>query len=70
MTSTMTAAELNANIYIGKTMQIERPYADDPVRRYANPDDLARHQRMWDQAKAWGDEDARLGAERRTKLDR
>jgi len=63
-TQIMTADELNANRYVGHTATTERPYADDPVRRYANPDDLARHQRQWDQAKAWDDENAKARADR------
>ena len=48
---------------------ILRPFADDPVRRYADPADLARHQRQWDLAKAWADGDAAIGEARRAKLD-
>ena len=69
MSTTFNIAEINKNIYLGKTKQIERPYADDPVRRYADPADLARHQRQWDQAKAWADEGAAIGEARRAKLD-
>ena len=64
MSTTFDIAEINANIYLGKTATTERPYADDPVRRYADPADLARHQRMWDQAKAWDDDNRRRRDER------
>lgn len=59
----MTAEEINRNIYLGKTTTTERPFADDPVRRYADPPDLARHQRMWDQAKQWDDGNAKARAD-------
>jgi len=64
-----TIDELNRNIYLGKTATTERPYAADPVRRYANPDDLARHQRLWDQARARADQNAKLHAARIAKVD-
>ena len=69
MSTTFDIAEIDRNIYLGKTATIERPFAEDPVRRYADPADLARHQRQWDAAKAWADEDAAIGEARRAKLD-
>ena len=69
MTTPMTIQEIDRNPYLGRTKQIERPYADDPVRTYADPADLARHQRQWDQAKAWADEGRRRQDERIAAVD-
>lgn len=67
-TQIMTGDELNRNIYLGKTATIPRPAATD-TGAASFPDTLARHQQMWDAAKAWADEDARIGQERRAKLE-
>lgn len=67
-TQNMTAAEANANIYLGKTKLIPRPSADD--RRFAGfPDTLARQQAAWDKAKTWDDRNAQLQAERHVEVE-
>jgi len=67
--STPTIAEIDRNIYLGRTGATERPYADDPVRRYADPADLARHQTMWDQAESWRADNQRQQDERNAEVE-
>jgi len=64
-----TIAEINKNVYLGKTATTPRPYAEDPNVVYADEADLRRRQGQWDAAKAWTDEDAKLRADRTAKLD-
>jgi len=69
MSSTINIAEIDKNIYLGKTERIARPFAEDPKVIYADEADLRRQQGQWDAAKAWADEDAAIGEARRAKLD-
>jgi len=69
MSTTFDVAELNRNIFIGKTGRIARPWADDPDTVYYDEASLREQQRRWDQAKSWDDHNAKLGADRLAKLD-
>jgi len=63
-----TIAQIDKNPYLGRTATTPRPAATD-TGAAGFPDTLARHQRLWDEAKAWADGSARIGEERRAKLD-
>lgn len=66
--STPTIQEIDKNVYLGKTATIPRPTADDRGMG-GFPDTLSRHQRAWDEAKRWDDENARLRADRHAEVE-
>ena len=47
----MTSTTMIVNEFIGRTIRLPRPRADDE-RKYLDPADLAAHQRRWDSAES------------------
>jgi hypothetical protein len=64
-----TIKDLDHNPYVGRTATTPRPYAEDPKTIYTGPDDLKRHQAMWDQAAEHQKGNDELRAERLGKIE-
>jgi len=63
-----TIAQIDKNPYLGRTATTPRPAATD-TGAAGFPDTLARHQQLWDEAKAWADGNAKTRADRLAKID-
>jgi hypothetical protein len=59
-------ADLNSNVYLGKTTTVPRPTVDNG--RYFDAKHLDEHQRMWDAAEAWRAEAEQRNTDRLKKL--
>lgn len=66
----MDAKELNANPFLGRTQHLPRPVGPaDGKFGVTGRADLLRDQQRWDQAKAWGEDNDRLRAERLAAIE-